>query len=317
VADQGLSDAELRALLQRYLTILQRHPSAEEMMAAILTPDFETGFIGGHLWRGLDGLRDFLGQRDGFFDGFAGGAQQLCERMAAELGDSVVLGAFVSEVAWDQDRVAVAAGGERISARRALITLAPTLAGRIRYQPGLPADRDHLTQRLPMGWIIKVHCVYPARFWAEGGLAGKVVSDDGAVRASADNSPPSGTPGILAGFIEGDEARRLARASPAEQRDAAVQCFARYFGEQASEPLVYHEHSWGDDAFARGAYGGYWTEGVWTAYGHALRAPIGPLRWAGTETSTACNGKLEGAVHSGVHAAAELLEELGARSAAA
>jgi hypothetical protein len=68
VADEGLSDAELRALLQRYLTILQAHPSAEEMMEAVLTPDFVTGFIGGHLWTGLDGLRDFLGQRDGFFD---------------------------------------------------------------------------------------------------------------------------------------------------------------------------------------------------------------------------------------------------------
>jgi hypothetical protein len=68
VADRTLTDDELRALLQEYLTILQGHPSAEEMMEAILTPEFETGFIGGHLWRGLDGLRDFLSQRDGFFD---------------------------------------------------------------------------------------------------------------------------------------------------------------------------------------------------------------------------------------------------------
>jgi hypothetical protein len=38
------------------------------MMARVLTPDFETGFVGGHLWRGIDGLRDFLSQREGFFD---------------------------------------------------------------------------------------------------------------------------------------------------------------------------------------------------------------------------------------------------------
>jgi hypothetical protein len=54
--------------LQRYLTILQGHPSAREMMEETLTEDFETGFIGGQVWRGLDGLRDFLSQRDGFFD---------------------------------------------------------------------------------------------------------------------------------------------------------------------------------------------------------------------------------------------------------
>jgi hypothetical protein len=34
----------------------------------ILTEDFETGFLGGQVWSGMDGLRDFLSQRDGFFD---------------------------------------------------------------------------------------------------------------------------------------------------------------------------------------------------------------------------------------------------------
>jgi hypothetical protein len=68
MADQALTDTELVDLLQRYLTILQGHPPAEEMMDAVLTEDFETGFIGGHVWSGLDGLRDFLSQRDGFFD---------------------------------------------------------------------------------------------------------------------------------------------------------------------------------------------------------------------------------------------------------
>jgi hypothetical protein len=63
-----LGDGELTELVQRYLTILQGHPSAEEMMDRILTRDFQTGFVGGHLWKGLDGLRDFLSQREGFFD---------------------------------------------------------------------------------------------------------------------------------------------------------------------------------------------------------------------------------------------------------
>jgi SnoaL-like domain len=68
VSEAPINDSDLRGVLAEYLTILQRHPSAEEMMAAILTDDFETGFVGGHLWKGLDGLRDFLSQRDGFFD---------------------------------------------------------------------------------------------------------------------------------------------------------------------------------------------------------------------------------------------------------
>lgn len=64
----ALTDDQLVAVLQEYLTILQGHPSAESMMKEILTEDFETGFLGGQIWSGIDGLRDFLSQRDGFFD---------------------------------------------------------------------------------------------------------------------------------------------------------------------------------------------------------------------------------------------------------
>ena len=68
MANERLSDAQAGRVIQAYLTMLQRHPSAEEMIAAVVTEDFETGFDGGHMWRGPDGLRDFLSQRDGFFD---------------------------------------------------------------------------------------------------------------------------------------------------------------------------------------------------------------------------------------------------------
>jgi hypothetical protein len=68
VSDAPLSEEQIRDTLAAYLGLLQRHVSAEEMMSKILTDDFETGFVGGHLWKGLDGLRDFLSQREGFFD---------------------------------------------------------------------------------------------------------------------------------------------------------------------------------------------------------------------------------------------------------
>jgi hypothetical protein len=57
-----MTEAEPREVLGEYLTMLQRHPGAEEFMAVVLTQDFETGFEDGFMWRGLDGLRDFLSQ---------------------------------------------------------------------------------------------------------------------------------------------------------------------------------------------------------------------------------------------------------------
>jgi monoamine oxidase len=240
-----------------------------------------------------------------------GGAQQLCERMAEQLGKRVIHGAFVTQITHGPASAEIRADQHVVTARRAIVTLPPALAGRIRYSPGLPATRDHLTQRTPMGWIIKVHCVYAERFWAQDGLSGKAAGDSGAVRATADNSPPSGAPGILVGFLQGAEARALAPATPAERRSAVVADLVRYFGDQAAAPLSYHEWCWGDDSYARGAYGGFWTPGIWTSYGHALREPIGPLHWAGTETATAWNGKMEGAVHSGEAVADQVQEALG------
>jgi pimeloyl-ACP methyl ester carboxylesterase len=67
-AEPVLSTSGLVDVLARYLTVLQSHPDAEDMMARVLTADFETGFVGGHVWKGIDGLRDFLSQREGFFD---------------------------------------------------------------------------------------------------------------------------------------------------------------------------------------------------------------------------------------------------------
>ena len=44
--------------------------------------------------------------------------------------------------------------------------------------------------------------------------------------------------------------------------------------------------------------------------GHALREPVGPIHWAGTETATIWNGYMDGAIRSGEDAAAAVLAEL-------
>jgi monoamine oxidase len=47
-----------------------------------------------------------------------------------------------------------------------------------------------------------------------------------------------------------------------------------------------------------------------TEYGPALRAPVGRIHWAGTETSEYWAGYMDGAVRSGERAAAEVLAAL-------
>lgn len=52
----------------------------------------------------------------------------------------------------------------------------------------------------------------------------------------------------------------------------------------------------------------HWPPGVITEYASALWDPIGRIHWAGTETSTAFNGAIEGAVLSGDRAASEAIK---------
>jgi catechol 2,3-dioxygenase-like lactoylglutathione lyase family enzyme len=63
-----LSAEAATGVLDRYLDALQQHPAAGDMLGDVVTEDFQTGFVDGLVWRGADGLRDFLRQRAGFFD---------------------------------------------------------------------------------------------------------------------------------------------------------------------------------------------------------------------------------------------------------
>jgi monoamine oxidase len=53
--------------------------------------------------------------------------------------------------------------------------------------------------------------------------------------------------------------------------------------------------------------------GLLTGCGEALRAPVGPIHWAGTETAVAWSGYIDGAITSGIRAADEVIAEAGTR----
>ena len=244
-------------------------------------------------------------------DRIVGGSVRISEAMAEALGDRVRLAAPVRTVEHDDREVRVVlADGEIVRGSHVIVTLPPTLAGRLAYAPALPSWRDQLTQRLPAGSVIKLYAIYPEPFWRADGLNGQAASDVGPVKVTFDNSPPSGSPGILMGFMEANDGRRWARRSMDERREAAVACFVRYFGPKAANPIEYVERDWMAEEFSRGCYGAHFTPGVWTAYGDALREPIGRIHWAGAECSPVWNGYMEGAVRSGETAADDVAARL-------
>jgi monoamine oxidase len=244
-------------------------------------------------------------------DRFVGGSQRISMLMAEELGrENVLLGAPVRRIERADHGVTVSADGATVRARRAIVALAPTLAGRIAYDPPLPGYRDQLTQRMPLGTVAKCMAIYDEPFWRAEGLSGQGTSDAGPVKLTFDNSPPEGSPGVLLGFLEGRQARELGRLRPEERRTAVVDCFARLFGPRAARPDRYVERLWAEEEWSRGCYGCHMPTGAWTNYGPALREPIGPLHWAGAEYATVWNGYMDGAVRSGEETARAALERL-------
>jgi monoamine oxidase len=67
------------------------------------------------------------------------------------------------------------------------------------------------------------------------------------------------------------------------------------------------DNDWPSEPWTRGCYGANMGPGVLTTLGPALRAPVGRIHWAGTETSPVWSGYIEGAIRSGERAAAEVL----------
>jgi monoamine oxidase len=238
---------------------------------------------------------------------FQQGAQAISVRLAEPLGERVVLGAPARLVRHSEDRVVVEADGRTVTAGRAILAMPPALAGRIGYRPAMPGWRSQLTQRVPMGSVVKVHAIYDEPFWRQEGLSGFAVSDSGPVAVVYDNCPAGGSPGVLVGFIEGDPARAWVRRSPGDRWAAILSSLVGFFGERAGRPRELLERSWADEEYSGGCYAGYFPPGVWTSFGQALREPVGRLHWAGTETATAWASYMEGAVQSGERAADEVL----------
>jgi monoamine oxidase len=241
---------------------------------------------------------------------FAGGSHTIAERLAAQLREPVHTGRPVRTIKHSEGEVTLGTDGLTVQAMRAVIAIPPTLAGRIRYIPALPARRDGLTQRMAQGTVIKCIAVYDTPFWREDGLTGHAFTDCGPVTLTYDNSPPTGSPGVVAAFIEGHNARTFEAVSDSTREQQVLAHLGELFGPRARRPRRYVDLAWAKEEHTRGCYGGYLGPGGWTAYGPALRDPVGTLQWAGSETSPRYMGYMEGAVRSGQRAARAVLASL-------
>ncbi|HMG28161.1 MAG TPA: flavin monoamine oxidase family protein [Acidimicrobiia bacterium] len=261
-----------------------------------------------YLIRSANGLNHLLSVKDGYQqDRVEGGAQTMAHRIAAELGDSLRLERPVRHIAQDDGGVLVRGDGCEVRARRVVVAIPPTLSGHIAYEPQLPVDRLLLAQSMPAGSILKASVVYEEPFWRTDGLTGQSVATASPLEMTLDASPVTGVPGVLAAFAFGPHGRALGAQDPGERRRVVLETLTTRFGPRAAHPVHYEDIDWATEPWTRGCSMAHMPPGVLTQFGRALRAPVGRIHWAGTETATVSHGTIDGAIRSGERAAGEVL----------
>ena len=257
------------------------------------------------------GLARLMTTLDGAQDSrVAGGTHRISEEMAVALAEKVRLESPVRRISCRGSAVDVEYDGGSASARRVIVAIPPVLAGRLVYDPPMPPNRDSLTQQMPAGTVIKFQIAYERPFWRKAGLSGAVLNLDSSVGLVYDNCVPGSSAGVLVAFIEGAHARHANELSPAQRRKLVLSELVEFFGPEAAHPTDVLERNWSEEEFTRGCYGGRLGTGLWTRLGKSLREPVGPIHWAGAETSETWNGYMDGAVRSGQRAAAEVAAAL-------
>ena len=240
-------------------------------------------------------------------DRVVGGMGGIADRMAAELDDAVRLGSPVHEVRQRDGKVEVTGADVVVTAGKAIIAVPAPLTGRIRFDPPLPVDRAHLTHRMPIGAVTKVAMIYDDAWWRAEGLNGTSLDVDSPASLTLDGCAKSTPPGILSVIIAGPASREFNRLEAQQRRELVTNAMVNRFGPKARALAGYREHDWGAEDYSRGGYMAHMPPGALTGFGRALREPIGPIHWAGTETSTLSHGSFDGAIRSGMRAANEIL----------
>ena len=239
------------------------------------------------------------------------GAFTIAERLAAKLGDALTLDAPVRRVERREGEVLVHADGRAVvRARRAVVAVPLTKLGEIAFDPPLPAARVELADGARMGATVKVHALYERAFWRDRGFSGHAVSGRGPLSVVFDNTSHDGRVAALVGFVVGDEARRWSARDENERRTAVLDQLASWFGDRSRTPATFVAHDWSAEPWVSGCPVASPPPGVLARRAAALRASVGAIHWAGTETATRNPGYLDGAVAAGERAASEVLEAL-------
>lgn len=241
-------------------------------------------------------LAGITGEAEEHFPGVAGGNQRLALALAGELGERVRLASAVDRVVWNGGSVRVGAGGAELEGGALVLAVPASVIGRIAFEPALPerlarayagVEYGHaaklfvpLRETPPPSAVLSV----PGRYWAwtATGADGQVQP---VVHAFAGSAPA------------------LAALRVAQGPDTWLESLARLRPDLDLDPQGAVLSTWDDDPWVGAAYSTHTA----TSLDEAAWAPVGALHVCGEHSAGAWSATMEGALRSGLRAAAEIL----------
>ena len=242
------------------------------------------------------------GAQERFFDG---GAYRVPEAMANTISDAIVYNAPVSKIDTRSGKAVVTTSAGTYTGKRVIVAMSPAIAGRISYPGGLTTDRNRLHTQMKMGYEGKFQAAYNTPWWRDEGWSGQVIGNGAPIDVTFETYSQGKY--WLMGFISGENMRTRETTDPNVLMNDCTDALVRYFDERARTLQVdrgfkrwdLDEYSWGGPTAIAGP-------NVITRAGTALRKPIGPIHWAGTESAIYWQGYMDGAVTSGYRTADEV-----------
>lgn len=237
-----------------------------------------------------------------------GGNDRLATGIAKRLRGSLLRETIVRRVVQRADGVTVTIddrGGRRseLSARYFVCALPASTAREVLFEPALPGPQHDAMAHLRYGCATRLLLQFDRRFWKKRGRPVAFGSDLPSGAVWDGNEQQRGPQGILS-FVAGGRASRELQDILARDGETGVIRHIGWLGKP-STLLASRTIVWDDDPWARGGYA-YFDPGfdpLWRAW---LARPAGRIVFAGEHTSIKYQGYMNGAIETGLRAAAEI-----------
>jgi monoamine oxidase len=237
-----------------------------------------------------------------------GGNDRLATGLAKRLKGSLLLESVVRRAAQRKGGVTVtiddrAGRRSEISADYFVCALPASTAREVVFEPGLPGPQRDAFTHLRYGCATRVLLQFERRFWKKPGRPIAFGTDLPTGAVWDGNEHQQGPRGILS-FVAGGRASKEMQDILAGEGAAGVVRHIAWLGKP-SALLAHRTIVWDDDPWVRGGYA-YFDPGfdpLWRAW---LARPSGPIVFAGEHTSIKYQGYMNGAIESGLRAAAEI-----------